>query len=566
MDRRNYAVEASTNLTTWIEIGTAVATNGLVTFSDQAGATLPRRFYRARDLSAFISFAGIVLDSKTGRPITNASISSSIDGQTASTDSGGHFILQTRTNGKVIGLYSLTAHAAGFVLAQIPGFYSGGNQLSSSFRWVCTAGGAGNEISRATAVDNDGNCFIAGISGADISFGNITLAGTGSADGFIAKYDPQGAALWARQIGGDKSDNASGVATDNSGNCYLTGFFQGSVYFGGALAVALPNTSSTYVAKFDRNGNLIWLQTSVSTTGTGGQGRSICVDPLGNSYTVGYYGDGVMRFGSVTMTNGQGGGHMFIVKYSSQGDLKWASQFRGSVGGQPVPIGIACNNSGETYVFGQLTGTALFGGTTLTTPAGVFDNFVAKFDSTGNAVWAEDCGTRPGSLGGGIAVDGSGNCYITGVFKRMAQFGTKALTNSDPFGTIFVARLDPHGTCQWAQQAGGPYFDYSNAIAVDALGNCCITGQFNGPADFSGATLDGSGVFVAKYDQSGGLIWLKTAQGPSTSGSGIAIAKSGSIYVTGSVQGTAVFGSTTVINTGTVGQNTDVFVCELNDP
>ena len=59
---------------------------------------------------------------------------------------------------------------------------------------------------------------------------------------FVAKYDPQGNALWAQQAGGDHLDQGYGIATDAEGSVYVTGFFQGRANFGGTELTTRPGT------------------------------------------------------------------------------------------------------------------------------------------------------------------------------------------------------------------------------------------------------------------------------------------------------------------------------------
>ncbi len=154
----------------------------------------------------------------------------------------------------------------------------------------------------------------------------------------------------------------------------------------------------------------------------------------------------------------------------------------------------------------------------------------------------------------GISTDADGNSYLTGIFYGTATFGTETLTS---FGSqdIFLAKFDDGGGCLWVKQAGGTQTDYGNAISIDADGNSFLTGYFNGTATFGTISLTSYGemdIFIAKYDNAGNCLWAQKAGGVSSwqTGFGIAVDGSSNSYVTGSFRGTATFGTTTLTSYG----------------
>ncbi|MGC9362755.1 MAG: SBBP repeat-containing protein, partial [Candidatus Syntrophosphaera sp.] len=128
---------------------------------------------------------------------------------------------------------------------------------------------------------------------------------------------------------------------------------------------------------------------------------------------------------------------------------------------------IAVDSSGNSYVTGFFEGTASFGATTLTSSGGR-DIFISKHDSDGNFLWVMNAGGLLYDHGYGIAVDSSGNIYVTGVFTGTASFGANTLScTSCGFFDIFVCKLDANGNFIWAKKAGGTGQDYGYSIAMD---------------------------------------------------------------------------------------------------
>jgi hypothetical protein len=129
------------------------------------------------------------------------------------------------------------------------------------------------------------------------------------------------------------------------------------------------------------------------------------------------------------------------------------------------------------------------------------DIFVAKLDANGNWLWAKNAGESNHDHGSGIAVDNSGNSYVTGYFRYAANFGILTLSGYGEYD-IFVAKLDANGNWICADNAGGVNWDYSNGIAVDNSGNLYVTGYFAGTAFFDNTTLVSNGgydLFIARH-------------------------------------------------------------------
>ncbi len=136
------------------------------------------------------------------------------------------------------------------------------------------------------------------------------------------------------------------------------------------------------------------------------------------------------------------------------------------------------------------------------------DVFAAKLSPSGKFLWAVSAGGSGGDdVGSGIAVDNAGNSYVTGGFEGTATFGSTTLTSKGN-ADIFVSKLSPSGKFLWAVSAGGSGGDGGSGIAVDGSGNSYITGGFEGTATFASTTLTSKGsndIFMAKLDSGGKL-------------------------------------------------------------
>ncbi|RZL14573.1 MAG: hypothetical protein EOO62_05080 [Hymenobacter sp.] len=191
------------------------------------------------------------------------------------------------------------------------------------------------------------------------------------------------------------------------------------------------------------------------------------------------------------------------------------------------------------------------------------DVFVAKIDPAGNYLWALRAGDLSSNeIGTAIALDASGNVYITGIFRGPSiTFGPTTLPNTSldaSAGDIFIAKLSPTGQYLWAVGAGGEREESSGGIALDSQGNVFVAGSFESPQMLLGSfTLlnatattraNRGDAFLAKLGAAGNWLWAVRSGGDNTDGAAsVAVDASGNAYSTGFIRSrSADFGSITL--------------------
>ena len=220
-------------------------------------------------------------------------------------------------------------------------------------------------------------------------------------------------------------------------------------------------------------------------------------------------------------------------------------------------MAVATDSAGNVLVTGSFGGTMTIGGASLTSKGGM-DVFVLKLDASGQVIWASSAGGADPAHCNDIAVDSSGNSYITGRYRGSPSFGSASIISKGSYD-IFIAKLDPSGKFLWATTAGGAGFDSGAAIAVDAQGYSNIVGQFYAPsATFGTITHASAGSYdlvVARLSPQGTFQWSTSAGGSELdAGDDIAVDSAGVSYVAGhfgsSTGGTAKIGGTTLTSQG----------------
>jgi hypothetical protein len=291
-------------------------------------------------------------------------------------------------------------------------------------------------------------------------------------------------------------------------------------------------------------------------------GYDIATDLSGNSYVCGSF-MGTASFGTFSLTSNSASMDIFVAKLDSSGNWLWAIQAGGPT--DDWGRGIAVDNGGNVYLTGSFTGTATFGTTTLSNN-GYPDIVVAKIGNQGNWIWANKAGGDAEDEGWDIAVDASGNSYITGYFRATAHFGANQMDSNNFTFDVCVAKISATGDWVWAQAGGGNGSDTGYGIALDNAGNAYVTGDFEGSATFGGIPIATYGaqrdIFVGQIATSGTWLWIEHAGGVSyDTGTAIAADSSGNSYITGFYSGTATFGSHSL----TGNADSQIFVAKLDN-
>ncbi|WP_143828714.1 SBBP repeat-containing protein [Dyadobacter fermentans] len=226
-------------------------------------------------------------------------------------------------------------------------------------------------------------------------------------------------------------------------------------------------------------------------------------------------------------------------------------------------LDVAMDNADNVYVSGSFYGTTEFG-----TAVGGNDVFIAKYKPNGELEWSRTLGGPKSDEGRGIAVDGSGNVYVTGDFYGTLTSGDIAITSHGD-ADAFIVKYNTQGEFQWIRAYGSDGGERGQAIAVDMNGNAYATGEYQGTGVFGNTSKQSAGefdAFIVKYSTDGAFEWVQSGGGASRdTGYGITTDKrTGEVYVTGFFMGTTTFGNTSVTSKGTLPGEGDVFLAKYN--
>ncbi len=300
--------------------------------------------------------------------------------------------------------------------------------------WARSANGNNSDWGSSVATDNFGNVYVTGGSLSNsITFGSYTLP----AGFFMVKYNSLANVVWAQTSSGPGSISGA-ICSDVFSNVYMAGQFYGtSVNLGSFTlnnSVLSGNNFDAFLAKFDGNGNVLWVKTANDTSGS--EMNAIASDSSGNIYVTGDFYDN-MILGNFTLLNSSSW-NMFTAKYDSSGSVIWAKTVSGC--SLSSAYSISADTRMQCYVTGTFYGNSIsFDSISLTRPIGD-PMFIVQYDTAGKAI----CGSVLASGGddmNGVSADRFGNVYITGDFA-VSPFvvGNDTLTLSGIGEDVFTAK------------------------------------------------------------------------------------------------------------------------------
>jgi hypothetical protein len=395
-------------------------------------------------------------------------------------------------------------------------------------------GGNTADIGLAVAVDAAGNAYVTGETYSTTfpttpGVFQTALGANAASNAFVTKLDPNGTltAGYSTYLGGGSlnngdgsSDSPAGIKVDAAGNAYVAGTTDASNFptqapFQGALGGV--GATNAFVTKLNPTGT----PPLVFSTYLGGEfsdtAWGIDIDTAGNVYVAGETSS--VTFPTTNLSSLSGISDAFVTKLNPAGSPLVYSTYLGGTAADAATGSIAVNRTtGEAYVAGYTDSTdfPFTAGAFQTAIGGVgaTNAFVTKFDPTGITVYSTYLGGNISDIAWFIAMDASGNAYVTGEtsstnFPLSGAF-QNTLTGSP---NAFVTKLNTGGTALlYSTFLGGTATDYGFGIAVDSLSTAYVAGfstsinfPTKNPFQAAPALTSSGAAFVTKLQSGGGI-------------------------------------------------------------
>jgi hypothetical protein len=355
------------------------------------------------------------------------------------------------------------------------------------------SGGVGLAFGFGIAVDASGSAYVTGGTTSPnfpTTVGAFQTTFGGDQDTFVSKLNAAGSALvYSTYLGGSGPDGdglLGGIAVDASGNVYLTSSTSSSNFptTPGSFQTTLLGNESGFVSKLNADGSALLYSTYLGGN-FDNNSLGVAVDASGHAYVTGF-----TNSSSFPTTPGafSDSGFAFVSKLNPTGSgLLYSTRFGGSA--DTVASGIAIDALGNAYVTGHTSSSDFpttpgafqrtCGGCNVAAFLG--DAFITKFNPAASAlIYSTYLGGSGDDRGSGIALDASGNAYVSGVTVSH-NFPTTAGAFQTAFGggvsDAFFSKLNAAGSALvYSTYLGGSDIDNSNGIAVDASGSAYVGG------------------------------------------------------------------------------------------
>jgi hypothetical protein len=368
--------------------------------------------------------------------------------------------------------------------------------------------------------------------------------------------------IWSLSSDGNSDPSEiAGLERDPSGNIYSLGYTMVANAFSG-------NVKGVFVSKHNSARELQWNNQIIGSDLFGSYGDPLFLDASGNVYVCGTFSD-TLKVENTTLVVTGGDNNIFLAKFNNAGILQWARQITGSLFSD---VTIIADQQGNVILCAPFSDSVTIGNSNFTT-WGYGDVFLAKYNPSGNVLWAKHIGGTDMEYCGFVSVDAGNNIYLTGEFlSRQLNFTGLSMTLNESDGDVILAKYSPDGIPQWAHDYGdGDSTEYArmncwpSAIETDAIGNSYIYG-WTGSQNYYGSYFLESpysyNFFLTKIDNTGQVLWAKIIKEKQYGWQSMQIDldAAGNCYIGGNTRDTVYFENYLYVNQGL----SDLFIAKYN--
>lgn len=510
------------------------------------------------------SFKLINKDAETGEILANVKFAIyNIDDKVVPATNGKGEIIGTKEliNGKEY--YTLTTDENGIIMADLPeGYYKavevqapdkydienatyyfgiGGSREGEKrlqAELAKTIGGGLNDYINSISRTSDGGYIVGGyFYSKTIDLGNgIKLTNQSSSttysDGMIIKYNKDMKVEWAKAIGGSTNDGITSV-TETSDGSYIVGgyFYSTSINLGNNITVKNHNTRGTYedglIVKYSKEGIAQWTKAIGGTNTDRIYSVKETVD--GDYIVAGYFHNKSVKLENNITLKGYDGYDGMLIKYSKDGQIKWAKAIVGTATNDYIKV-VSETNDGGYIAAGYFSSSSIDVGNGITVSNnGNAEGLIVKYSKEGVAQWAKAIGGSAADYINAVSKTSDGGCIVGGYFESTTiNLGNGIQLNQIGTKDGMIIKYSSNGEIQWAKTTGGSSEDYINSVIETSDGGYIASGySYSSNIDLGNGVVVAnnsnkhtniekesySDVIMIKYSSTGETQWAKAIGG-----------------------------------------------------
>ena len=330
--------------------------------------------------------------------------------------------------------------------------------------WAQGIGGIGDDRITSLAETSDGGYIVGGyFQNSSIDLGNgVSLSTKGSYDGMIIKYDSEGMAEWAQEIGGTNYECINLVAGTSDGGYIVGGYFSSnSIDLGNGVSLSTKGAADGMIIKYDSEGEAEWAR---GIGGTSGDYINSVAETSDGGYIVGGSFQESIDLGNGVSLSTKGASDGMIIKYNVNGEAEWAQGIGGTIG--DFINSVAATNDGGYIAGGYFNSSSvdLGNGVSLNNRSGS-DGMIIKYNVNGEAEWARGIGGTSDDEVNSVAETDDGGYIVGGYFYSSIDLGNKVILCTKGSRDGMIIKYNVNGEAEWARGIGGTSSDEVNSVA-----------------------------------------------------------------------------------------------------
>ena len=371
---------------------------------------------------------------------------------------------------------------------------------------------------------------------------------------------------WATSCGMGIHDDYATIASDKSGNIYMTGKYTGRGIFGNDTLIPAsmggPNLPVMF-CKMNPSGTFQWVKSITGPEYSAASAEVAMNKKIDNVYFYGQYIYNVHIGGFYFQSNTS---QIFLARYDPDGNCIWATHTSGN--GHNYAEEACVDNNGNIFIAGMVYDTALFDSIKIGP-----GNYIAKYNAQGKCKWAKRIGNGYFHTHG-ITTNGS-HIILAGQTSVSIPFYFDTFLLDPSESPIFAASCDTNGTFQWAKIEGKGPINWIVNTGIDNNNHFYIVGNCGGEFIFGNDTIRNhtgrSQFFLVKLDDSGDPVWARASSGYNwVEPTQLMVGLNNNIYITGMVSFSGVANATTYfgafsLTVGNYPMNVEMFVVGYDD-